>query len=51
MDMDRAKEIARDQINKHRVIAKHAVGLEMYLTANEHTELAEALETVLEAAK
>lgn len=51
MDMDRAREIVQDQIDKHWKINESAVKLGEHKIALEHLNIAEALETVLEAAK
>ena len=47
MDMDRAREIVREQIEKHRIIAKCASELKMDPLARDHAEIAEALEKIL----
>lgn len=51
MDMDKALSIAREQINRHRKIAECAMGLDNDLVSDSHTEIAEALETLFEAAE
>ena len=47
MDMDRAREIVRAQIEKHRIISACASELDMDPLARDHAEIAEALEKIL----
>lgn len=47
MDMDRAREIVREQIEKHRIIAKCASELKMDPIARDHNDIADALKLLL----
>lgn len=47
MDMDRAREIVRTQIEKHSIIAKCASELDMAPLARDHAEIADALKLLL----
>ena len=47
MDMDRAREIVREQIEKHRIIAKCASELKMDPLARDHGEIADAMGMLL----
>lgn len=49
MDMDKVMEIVRGQIDKHRKIHDAAIELGEHKMALEYLDIAEALETVLEA--
>lgn len=51
MDMDKAREIVREQIEKHRAIAGYAEKIDVPMLANEHTEIAEAMELLLGVGK
>lgn len=51
MDMDRALTIVRGQIEKHRKIHAAVLELDEHKIALDHSEIAEALEAVLEAVK
>lgn len=48
MDMDKAREIVREQIEKHRTLAKRAEQLGVCILADDHREIADALHLLLE---
>ena len=47
MDMDSAHKIALEQLEKHRSIAKFAHEIGEFTIANDHRDIAEALEKIL----
>lgn len=49
MDMDRAREIVREQIEKHRTIAQRAEAIGVPAFARDHNDIADALAALLEA--
>lgn len=48
MDMDRAREIVHDEMEKHQTLAKRAEQLGVYILADDHREIADALRLLLE---
>lgn len=51
MDMDKAKELVKDQANRHKSLSLYYDYLGEKVRAKGNAEVAEALETVLEAVK